>query len=87
MWKIIPLGISAKARNISIVQVYAPTADSIDEHLEDFCDHTDMTLKKTSNSHITVILTDWNSIIGTDAYKDWPGTAGKFEISTINDYS
>ena len=52
--RMIKIRISANARNISIIQVYAPTADSRDEDIDAFHDSLSSTLekipKKTSES-------------------------------------
>ena len=71
--------------NITIIQVYAPTTDYDDEAVEAFYEELENTIKETPKKDFLIIQGDWNAKIGTDAYDDWGGTAGRFGLGETND--
>jgi len=56
----------AKPCNIAVVQVYAPTADSSDEDIEEFYKQLEKVLKELPRKDVKLIIGDWNAKVGTD---------------------
>ena len=83
--RIIRIRLNSIPRNISIIQVYAPTSDHSEEELERFYNQLETTLKSIPKKDIVVVMGDWNATVGSDAYADWAGTAGKFGLGTTNE--
>ena len=42
-------------------------------------------IQKVPKQDILIPVGDWNAKIGLDAYKDWPGTIGKYGLGNTND--
>ena len=78
--RLISIRISAKPHNITVIQVYEPTADHEDEGVEQFYKQLDSILAKTPRKGILVVQADWNAKAGPDAYQHWAGTVGRFGI-------
>ena len=57
---------SGQPFNIAVIQVYAPTADSSDEDIEEFYSLVESTLKDLPNKDICIVLGDWNAKIGSN---------------------
>lgn len=66
-------------RNISVIQVYAPTSDYSDYEVERFYSQPEVTIKNIPNKDILVVVGDCN------AHVKWPGTAGKFGLGCTNE--
>ena len=78
--RIITIRISAKPKNMTIIQVYAPTQDYDDDIVEEFYEELEDTIKKVPKKDLLVIQGDWNAKIGPDAYNQWAGTVGHFGV-------
>eukprot|EP00794_Sanderia_malayensis_P004079 gene4079-biopygen2550 len=74
----IRIRLSANPRNLTIIQIYAPTSTTKDEDVDAFYDELRSTLRQVPKKDITIIQGDWNAKIGTDSFEDWQGTIGKF---------
>ena len=83
--RIITIRISAKPKNMTIIQVYAPTQDYDDDIVEEFYEELEDTIKKVPKKDLLVIQGDWNAKIGPDAYNQWAGTVGRFGVGESND--
>lgn len=83
--RIISIRISARPKNVTIMQVYAPTQDYSDEEVNEFYDELDTNISKTPKKDILIIQGDWNAKVGPDAHNQWAGTAGRFGIGDTND--
>ncbi|XP_063610216.1 craniofacial development protein 2-like [Penaeus indicus] len=83
--QVIRIRMNAHPRNVSIVQVYDPTSDCSDEEVDEVYDVLKSTMDKIPEKYIRIIQGDWNAKIGTDAYKDWEGTIGKFGVGETNE--
>eukprot|EP00794_Sanderia_malayensis_P009660 gene9660-biopygen7980 len=83
--RIIRIRLNATPRNLSVIQVYAPTSDYTEEDIEGFYNQLESTLKRIPKKDILVVMGDWNAKVGPDAHVDWPGTAGKFGLGTTNE--
>ena len=62
--------------NINIIQVYAPTADSDDNLVEEYYDQL-KDLMKSIKSNVTIIMGDFNAKVGNEMKED---IVGKFEL-------
>ncbi|MGL4418375.1 MAG: reverse transcriptase domain-containing protein [Plesiomonas shigelloides] len=83
--RLISIRISARPQNLTIIQVYAPTADHDDEEIEEFYEQLDNIIKTTPKKDILTVIGDWNAKIGPDAFQQWAGTVGKFGLGETND--
>ena len=83
--RIISVRIMAKPFNISVIQVYAPSSSHTDEEIEEFYQDLEKTIREIPKKDIVVTQGDWNAKIGTDAYNQWRGTAGKFGVGKTNE--
>jgi len=72
-----------KPLNISVVQVYAPTADSSNEELEAFYNQVDDGLRKIPHRDVCVVVGDWNAKIGSDN-TGWQHVMGQFGVGQRN---
>src|SRR6218665_3170017 len=62
--RILVVRLRAKPKCISLVQVYAPTADGKDDEIEVFYQEMTNTLKKIPKRDITVMMGDFNAKVG-----------------------
>ncbi|XP_063601118.1 craniofacial development protein 2-like [Penaeus indicus] len=83
--RILKIRIAAKPRNISDVQIYAPTNSSSEEDIGEFYDALDDVLENTEKRDYIIVQGDWNCQIGSDTYEDWKGTVGKFGLRRTNE--
>ena len=83
--RIIALQISATPKNITLIQVYAPTSDHDDEEIKAFYEELEKTIKKAPKKDIIYIMGDFNAKIGPDAHANWAGTVGKYGTGETND--
>ena len=83
--RLISIRLAATPKNISIIQVYAPTSTHTEEEIETFYQDLKAVLKGISKKDVLIIQGDWNAKIGTDAYQDWAGTVGKFGLEETNE--
>ena len=83
--RIITIRVSAKPKNITIIQVYAPTSDHDDQEVEEFYEQVENAIKKVPKKDITIIQGGFNAKVGPDAYEDWQGTIGQFGVGETND--
>ncbi|XP_042881951.1 uncharacterized protein LOC122259316 [Penaeus japonicus] len=70
--------LKGKPRNMTIIQIYAPTSDSEDEEIERFYQDLDQTIKERAKKDILVIQGNWNAKIGYKESTGWEGTIGDF---------
>ena len=83
--RIISMQVSAKPKNITLIQVYAPTSDHSDEEVETFYEELEQTIKKAPRKDIVYVMGDFNAKIGPDAHAHWAGTVGRFGTGETND--
>ena len=71
-----------KPFNITVIQVYAPTANAkeaeVEWFYEDLQDCLEITLKKV----VLFIIGDWNAKVGS---QETPGATGKFGLGVWNE--
>jgi len=58
--------------NMAVIQIYAPTADSKDDDIEDFYETLEATLQELPKKDIKLITGDWNAKIGKENI-NWVG--------------
>src|ERR1043165_283939 len=75
---------SATPFNITVIQAYAPTADSSEEDVEQFYEDLEKTLEEVPKRDIKVLMGDWNAKIGTDE-KGWETVMGRYGHGDRND--
>ena len=76
--RLITICLRAVPFNITIVQVYAPTSDYIDNEIEEFYDQLQNVIDQTPKKDILVVQEDWNAKVGRDACGNWQGICGPF---------
>ena len=70
-----------KPFNITVIQVYAPTSNSEEVEVEQFCEDLQDLLELTAKKDILFIIGDWNAKIGS---QEVPGVTGKFGLGVQN---
>ncbi|XP_042879838.1 craniofacial development protein 2-like [Penaeus japonicus] len=83
--RIIAIRLKGKPRNMTIIQIYAPTSDSEDEEIERFYQDLEQTIKEKAKKDILIIQGDWNAKIGYKESTGWEGTIGDFGVGTRNE--
>lgn len=68
----------------TVIQVYAPTADSTDEEIDEFYTTLQETMQCTSTQDLTVLMGDLNAKVGDD-WRTWKGALGKFGYGKENE--
>jgi len=66
------------------VQVYAPTADSTDEEIEEFYEGLEKVLDDLPKKDIKIITGDWNAKVGSDN-SGWEKVMGRYGYGDQND--
>ena len=65
--------------NITIIQAYAPTSDyDDDDAVEHFYDQLQEILDQSPKKDILVVLSNWSTKVGEDAFKNRKGTWGRY---------
>jgi hypothetical protein len=67
--RVITLRIKADPINITLIQVYAPTSNSSEEEIDDFCESIQKTMDDAHKRDIKILMGDWNAKIGKSAQK------------------
>lgn len=49
---------------LMVIQVYAPTTDAEEEHIDGFYDHVQFEFDKTCKKNVLLVVVDWNAKIG-----------------------
>ena len=70
--------------NMTVIQVYAPTAGSPNEDIQDFYGQLKETIKGIPRKDIKVIMGDWNAKVGTDR-TGFEEVMGRYGYGTRND--
>jgi Reverse transcriptase (RNA-dependent DNA polymerase)/Endonuclease-reverse transcriptase len=73
-----------KGFNMSVIQVYAPTADCSENEIEQFYDNLQQQIDNIDNKDILIIMGDWNAKVGTDQ-KTWGETIGNQGYGDANE--
>ena len=70
--------------NPTVIQAYAPTADSTDEEVEEFYEQVEEGLQYAHKRDIRIVMGDWNAKIGKDN-TGWEEEMGAYGIGERND--
>jgi len=68
----------------TVIQVYAPTANSTEEDIEDFYSDLQAAIQKASSRDLLIVMGDFNAKVGRD-WSTWGGAIGKFGFGDMND--
>ena len=68
--------------DISIIQVYAPTADKDDTEVEEFYETIEKALKQVKSQDVRIVMGDFNSKVGKEREA---ATVGPFGIGELNE--
>ena len=68
--------------DINLIQIYAPTAESSDEEIEDFYNDIEKTKRSIKGHDINIFLGDWNAKVGSDRVEH---TIGPFGLGNRNE--
>ena len=71
-----------KPFNITVVQVYAPTSNTEEAEVEQFCEDLQDLLELTPKKDVLFIIWDWNVKVGS---QEIPGETGKFGLGVQNE--
>ena len=66
-----------KPFNITVIQVYAPTSNTKEAEVEQFCEDLQDLLELTAKKYVLFIIGDWNAKVGS---QETPGLTGKFGL-------
>ena len=71
-----------KPFNITVIQVYAPTANAEEAEVEWFYDALQDLLELTPKKDVLFIIGDWDAKVGS---QEIPGVTGKFGLGVENE--
>ena len=71
-----------KPFNITVIQVYAPTSNTEETEVEQFCEDPQDLLELTPQKDVFFIIGDWNAKVGS---QETPGVTGKFGFGVRNE--
>ncbi|CAI9726028.1 Hypothetical predicted protein [Octopus vulgaris] len=80
--RVITIRIKAKLNNITLLQIYAPTADAEEDEIEQFYAEIQGAIEETPRADVVYILGDFNAKIGERAEAD---IVGKFGLGERNE--
>ena len=71
-----------KSFNITVIQVYAPTADAEEAEVDQFYEDLQDLLELTPQKDVLFTIGDWNVKVGS---QEIPGVTGKFSLEIQNE--
>ena len=71
-----------KPFNITVIQVYAPTSNTEEAEVEQFCEDLQDLLELTPKKDVLFIIGDWNAKVVS---QETPGVTGKFGFGVRNE--
>ena len=80
--RMISVHLQGKPFNITVVQVYAPTSNTEEAEVEQFCEDLQDLLELTPKKDVLFIIWDWNVKVGS---QETPGVTGKFGLGMQNE--
>ena len=78
----ISVRLQGKPFNITVIQAYAPTSNTEEAEVEQFCEDLQDLLELTPPKDVLFIIGDWNAIVGS---QETPGKSGKFDLGVQNE--
>jgi Reverse transcriptase (RNA-dependent DNA polymerase)/Endonuclease/Exonuclease/phosphatase family len=82
--RIISLRLATKVRNLTLIQVYAPTEQAPDDVKDAFYQQLAHTLNNVKKSDILVLMGDLNAQVGS-SNENWETVMGTHGLGTMND--
>ena len=80
--RMISIHSQGKPFNITVIQVYAPTSNTEEAEVEQFCEDLQDFLEVTPKKDVLYIIGDWNVKVGS---QETPGVTGKFGLGMQNE--
>ena len=71
-----------KPFNITVIQVYAPTSNTEEAEVEQFCEDLQDLLELTPKTDVLFTIGDWDAKVGS---QETPGVTGKFGLGVQNE--
>ena len=68
--------------SITMIQVYAPTTNTKEDEVEQFCKDLQGLLELTPKKDVVCIIEGWNAKVGSQGI---PGVTGKFGLGVQNE--
>src|ERR1700733_4912129 len=81
--RIIVARFGAQPFNMTVIQIYAPTAASTEEDIDKFYSDLTATVEEVPKQEILIVEGDWNAKIGTEN-SGWEKVMGKFGYGDRN---
>ena len=78
----ISVRLQGKPFNITVIQVYAPTSNTVEAEVEQFYEDLQDLLELTPKKDVPFIRGDWNAKVGS---QETPGVTGKFGLGIRNE--
>ena len=79
---IISVHLQGKPFNITVIQVYAPTSNTEEAEVKQFCEDLQDLLELTPKKDVLFIIGDWNAKVGS---QETHGVTGKFGLGIQNE--
>ena len=83
--RIITISLLGQVKNITLIQVYAPTSASTEEELEEPYDALEKEINSKENQDILVISGDLNATVGSKKHTKEDGIVGNVGLGERND--
>ena len=82
--RIVLVRIRSRQRNLTIIQVYAPTTQADDEEIEAFYEKLQVTIEKVNKRDVIVIMGDFNAKIGENLGRLYSNAIGPYGLGERN---
>ena len=83
--RILMVRVNAKPRNISIIQVYAPTTTNLEEDIDRFYGEVEKIIRKVPRRDILIVMGDFNAKVGKQTTDEYATVVGKGGLGTGNE--
>ena len=80
--RMISVHFQGKPFNITVIQVYAPTSNTEEAEVEQFCEDLQDLLELTPKTDVLFTIGDWDAKVGS---QETPGLTGKFSLGVQNE--
>ena len=82
--RILMVRANAKPRNISIIQVYAPTTTNLEEDIDRFYEEMERLIRKVPRRDILIVMGDFNAKVGKQTTDEYATVVGKGGLGAGN---
>ena len=80
--RMISVRFQGKPFSITVIQAYAPTSNTEEAEVEQFCEDLQDLLELKPKKDVLFIIGDWNAKVGS---QETPGVMGKFGLAVWNE--